>query len=78
MSTDISPENEAFIRQAVANGRFESRQQALDQAVRLLREEANTIEAIEEGLESIARGEGIPLAEADAMLRAKYDIGQDR
>ncbi len=76
-STDISPENEEYIRQAVADGRFESRQQALDQAIGLLREDADTLAAIQEGLDSVEQGEGIPLSEADAMLRKKHNIPQD-
>ncbi len=77
MATDISPENEEYIRQAVADGRFESRQQALDQAIGLLREDADTLAAIQEGLDSVEQGEGIPLSEADAMLRKKHNIPQD-
>jgi len=78
MSTEISPDNEAFICHAVESGQFESRQHALDAAVRLLREEAGTISAIQEGLCSIERGEGIPLAEADKMLREKHNIAPNR
>ena len=78
MSTEISPENEAFICQAVESGQFESRQDALDAAVHLLRDEAETISAIQEGLCSIERGEGIPLAEADALLRKKHNIAPNR
>ncbi|MCH8048072.1 MAG: hypothetical protein IID44_30630 [Planctomycetes bacterium] len=74
MSTEISPDNEAFICRAVENGQFESRQDALDAAVGLLRDEVESISAIQEGLDSIERGEGIPLAEADALLRKKHGI----
>ena len=74
MATGISPKNEEYIRQAVADGRFDSRQQALDEAVELLREDAETIDAIQEGLDSIDRGEGIPLSEADVKLRNKHNI----
>ena len=40
MSIDISAENEAFLREAIKNGRFESKQQALDEGIRLLRKQA--------------------------------------
>ena len=40
MTTNVSAENERFIQQAIADGRFASRDEALNQAVRLLREEA--------------------------------------
>jgi Arc/MetJ-type ribon-helix-helix transcriptional regulator len=74
MSTEISPENEAFIREAVAAGRYETRRQALDEGIRKLREEVDTIDAIRQGLASIDTGEGMPLAEADEMLREKHNI----
>lgn len=74
MSTEMSADNEAFICRAVESGQFESRRDALDAAVCLLREEADTISAIQEGLCSIKRGDGIPLAEADKMLREKHNI----
>jgi len=37
MSTDLSPSNEQYIEDAVARGVFESREQALDAAVELLK-----------------------------------------
>ena len=78
MSTEMSPDNEAFIRHAVETGQFMSRQHALDAAVHLLREEAATTSAIQAGLSSIERGEGIPLAEADKTLREKHNIAPSR
>ena len=41
MTTTISAENEQFIQQAIADGRFASRDAALEHAVRLLREETD-------------------------------------
>ena len=38
MSTQISPENEKVLRDAVANGSFENPKAALDEAMELLRE----------------------------------------
>lgn len=78
MSTEISADNEAFICRAVESGQFGSRQDALDAAVHLLRDEAESIGAIREGLASIERGDGIPLAEADALLRRKHNIASNR
>jgi Arc/MetJ-type ribon-helix-helix transcriptional regulator len=37
MSTDLSPGNERYIEDAIARGVFESREQALDAAVELLK-----------------------------------------
>ena len=74
MSTELSPDKDRLLEQLIAEGRFSSRQQALDRAVDLLREEAETIEDIREGLASIERGEGVPLDEAIQNLRTKYGI----
>lgn len=39
MVTGISPDNERFIEQAVAKGQFASREEALDEAIRRLRDD---------------------------------------
>ncbi len=57
MATEISTENEKFLEEAVKNGRFENRQQALDEAVRLLREETEV------------EGNGSPLLPPDEWER---------
>lgn len=41
MTANVSPENERFIRQAIAEGRFSSWDDAIDRAVHLLREESD-------------------------------------
>ncbi len=74
MSGEISPANELFIAQAIVTGRFSDRNELLDAAVSLLRDEEETLAVIRESLDSIDRGEGIPLAEADARLRAKQGL----
>jgi Arc/MetJ-type ribon-helix-helix transcriptional regulator len=45
MTTNVSPENERFIRNAIAEGRFTSWDDAIDKAVHLLREGAGAAEA---------------------------------
>lgn len=74
MSSELSPDRDAIVARLVEVGCFNDRRQALDHAVDLLREEAETIEEIREGLASIDRGEGIPLDEAVRMLREKHRI----
>ncbi len=49
-----------------------NRRQALHRAVDLGREEAQTLEDIQAGLESIQRREGIELDERHRQLRAKH------
>ncbi len=77
MASELSPDKEAVLERLVATGRFPDRGRALDHAVELLREEEETLSAIREGLESIERGEGVPLNDAVTMLRAKYGIAED-
>jgi Arc/MetJ-type ribon-helix-helix transcriptional regulator len=77
MSTELSPDKNRLLEKLVADGRFPSRQEALDRAVDLLREEAETVEDIREGLASIERGEGTPLDEAVHSLRSKHGIPED-
>lgn len=42
MTTNVSSENEEFIRQAIAEGRFANWDDAINQAVRLLRDDSDT------------------------------------
>jgi predicted transcriptional regulator len=77
MASELSPDKDALVDMLVATGCFPDRRQALDRAVELLREEAETVEAIREGLASIDRGEGVPLDEAAKALRRKYQIADD-
>jgi len=46
MVNGISPDNEAFLQQAVAAGQFPSREAALDEAVRALREKTEPVKAV--------------------------------
>ena len=61
MSTDISPQNEQYIQEAIARGSFESRDQALDAAIELLKRREDTIREVNAGIEELERGEGRPL-----------------
>lgn len=45
MTTNVSAENERFIQQAIAEGRFASRDEAINQAVQLLRADGDTVRA---------------------------------
>jgi Arc/MetJ-type ribon-helix-helix transcriptional regulator len=77
MGTELSPDKNDVLEKLIADGRFASRQQALDRAVDLLREEAETVESLRQALASIAQGEGTPLSAAVAELRRKHDIPAD-
>ena len=58
MSSDISPESEQFIQDVVAVGAYESRGEALDQAVQLLRRREQLLKDVNSGIEQLERGEG--------------------
>ena len=57
MKTNISPENELFIDQQVADGTFPNRQAALDAAVELLRQRSDTLARIDKRREQLDQGE---------------------
>lgn len=71
MSGRLSPENEQFLDQAVATGVYHDRDEALDEAVRLLRRREQLVEEVNRGIEQISRGETVPfdLSEMKAALR---------
>ena len=61
MSSQLSPENEQFLEQAVAIGMFHDRDEAIDRAVELLRRREQLIRDVNKGIEQLERGEGVPL-----------------
>jgi putative addiction module CopG family antidote len=72
MSIDLSPQNEQFIRHAVARGIFHNREEALDEAVELLRRRQELLDHIDEGTRQLHNGEGIELLGEEA-LRAYFE-----
>jgi antitoxin ParD1/3/4 len=61
VSTNLSPENEQFLERAVSVGMYHDRSEALDRAVELLRRREELIRDVNQGVEQLERGEGIPL-----------------
>ncbi len=57
MSSDLSPNSERFIRQAIELGAFRDRKEALDQAVELLEKRQKLLQHIDEGTQQLHRGE---------------------
>lgn len=70
----LGPQDEAFIDEALKSGRYPSRTEILRQGIARVRErEAQWVRfeaEIQKGIDSLERGEGIPLAEAFAEVRA--------
>ena len=61
MSSGLSPENEQFLEHIVSLGIYHDRGEALDKAVELLRRREQLIQDVDEGIEQLERGEGVPL-----------------
>ncbi|MCC6124471.1 MAG: hypothetical protein IT426_05900 [Pirellulales bacterium] len=72
MSTDLSPQHEQFLQQAVARGIFHNRGEALDEAVELLSRRQSLLDHIDEGTRQLRNGEGIELR-GDVELNAYLD-----
>ena len=65
MAASISPDNERFLDQAVADGRFADRGEALDEAIRLLRRREELSRAVECGVDQLNDGQYTEYGEAD-------------
>jgi putative addiction module CopG family antidote len=75
MATGIPPDFEHYIEESLAVGRYQSAEEAVQEAFRLLRERDRQHEAlradIKAGFDEIARGEGIELDQRG--LRQLFD-----
>jgi len=78
MSTDISPENEQYLQEAIARGAFPSRGQALDAAVELLKRREQLIRDVGAGIEQLERGECDVLDIEDIKARGRKRLAEER
>jgi Arc/MetJ-type ribon-helix-helix transcriptional regulator len=75
MSFEISPVVAQMIRQQMASGRYSSHDEPLIDALESLNAEQQELRAIQEGLDSLDRGEqGVSLDEAFEKLRNRHSI----
>ena len=75
MAHEFSPTVEQLIRDKMASGRFASEEELLVEALQSLEESDKELQAIEEGLASVDRGDpGVPLDEAFDRLRQKHRV----
>jgi len=65
MAASISPDNERFLEQAVADGRFADRGEAIDEALRLLRRRDDLIRAVNAGVDQLDAGQYTEYDEAE-------------
>lgn len=79
MNVSLTPELEQFIRQKVDSGLYNSSSEVVREALRLLEEQDRLKEwklgelrkAIQEGLDSLERGEGVPFDAEDVIRRGR-------
>ncbi len=80
MSTPIPPEFEPYVQEAIASGRYQSAEEVVREAFRLLRDRESLRADVKAGFDEIERGEGIELDEKG--LRDLFDDvkarGRDR
>jgi putative addiction module CopG family antidote len=81
MTIHLPDDLQRFVQAKVQSGRFTSSEEAITEAVRLLRqreeaEEARTLEGIRQGLEDVRDGRTQPLAEAFADIRRDLNLPQ--
>ena len=79
MTTHLPADLEQFVKAKVKSGRFTSSDEAITEAVRLLRqreeaEEARVLEGISQGLEDMRAGRTQPLEEAFADIRRDLNL----
>ncbi len=80
MNITLSSEQEQFIREQVARGRFKSTEDVLSQAFKLLEEKfreyetwvKETRQQLDEAAAELDRGEGIPLETVMGQLQQKF------
>jgi len=73
MARDSVANWENFIREEVANGTYQSREDILDEALRLLRNQHALRAEIRKGLAELDNGKGIPAKDVFAELRTRLE-----
>ena len=82
MNSRLPADLEQFLQAKVRSGRFTSSDEAISEAVRLLRqreeaEEARVLEGIQRGLEETRAGLGRPAEEVFADIRRELNLPAD-
>jgi antitoxin ParD1/3/4 len=80
MNITLSPQQERFIQELLANGKFQSAEAVISQALKLLEAQQQEYDAwvedvrnkVDEATVELARGEGIPLDTVMSQLEEKY------
>ena len=82
MNAHLPADLEQFVKKKVLSGRFSSADEAITEAVRLLRareaaEEARTLEGIRQGLEDLHAGRGRPAEEVLSGIRSDFKLSPE-
>jgi antitoxin ParD1/3/4 len=82
MNTQLPKDLEQFVKAKVQSGRFTSSNEAITEAVRLLRqreeaEEARVLEGIRQGLDDMHAGRGRPSEEVFEEIRREFSLPPD-
>lgn len=85
MQITLSPQQERFIREQLAQGTFQSANDVIDRALRLLESQQQDRDAwveevqgkVDEAIAELGRGEGIPLETVVDQLQAKIRAARE-
>jgi Arc/MetJ-type ribon-helix-helix transcriptional regulator len=78
VSYQVPPDIEALIQQQIATGQFQTPDQVLRIALEQLAAQEEAIRAIQVSIDALEAGDpGIPVDDAFAAIRAKYNIPSD-
>jgi antitoxin ParD1/3/4 len=81
MTLSMPPDLDAFVHRAIATGVYESEEAVVVAGLRLLQERERHLEELREelrpALESLDRGEGIPLVFEDIKIRGRQRLAEE-
>jgi Arc/MetJ-type ribon-helix-helix transcriptional regulator len=69
MHGSLRPDNEQFIESAVRNGDYSDRDEALNNAVDLLRRRDELIRDVNKGIDQLKRGQGTTISSDEELRR---------
>ena len=79
MGHPFSPEVDRLVQQHMATGHYASEDELLVEALRTLADERHELAAIQEGIDSLERGEqGLSLDEAFDAVRRKHNVSSQK
>ena len=78
MTLNLPERWESFLASQIGSGRYASREEVMDEALRLLeariRDEAETLEGIQRGIADVDAGRTLPVAESFSEIRTSLSL----